>query len=146
MDPSACTISIEDVPRLEDVTTVIQGLDTFNRQYAPADEYRPLNVFLRTSEQTVVGGLTGATYWGWLYVDRFWIAEDRRRQGYGKQLLAAAEQEALRRGCRHAHLDTLSFQALPFYERQGYTVWGVLEDLPAGHRRYFLKKDLVAPV
>jgi hypothetical protein len=37
----------------------------------------------------------------------------------------------------------MSFQAQPFYEKQGYTVFGVLEDLPDGHKRIFLKKDLV---
>jgi hypothetical protein len=40
------------------------------------------------------------------------------------------------------HLDTMSFQALPFYQKQGYTVFGILEDLPEGHRRYYLRKDL----
>jgi GNAT superfamily N-acetyltransferase len=71
-----------------------------------------------------------------------WIDESVRRQGYGKQLLHAAEQEALRRDCRAAHLDTMSFQALPFYERQGYSVFGVLDDLPVGEKRIFLCKRL----
>ncbi len=137
-----CAISLEDASRLEDVATVVKGLEAYNLQFAPPDGYRPLNVFLRTSEQEVVGGLLGITYWGWLYIDRLWLKESRRGQGYGKQILAAAEAEALRRGCRHVHVDTLSFQALDFYERRGYAVWGVLEDLPPGHRRCFLKKDL----
>ncbi len=137
-----CVVSLEEASCPEDVATVIKGLETYNLQFAPPDGYRPLNVFLRTSEQKVVGGLIGVIYWGWLYVDRLWLPEDQRGQGYGKQILAAAEAEALQRGCRHVHLDTLSFQALDFYERQGYVVWGVLEDLPPGHRRYFLKKDL----
>ncbi len=142
MDRPGCVISLEDASRPEDIVTVIRGLEAYNLQFAPPDGYRPLNVFARTSEQQVVGGLLGITYWGWLYVDRLWLREDQRGHGYGKQILAAAETEALRRGCRHVHLDTLSFQALDFYERRGYTVWGVLEDLPPGHRRYFLKKDL----
>jgi ribosomal protein S18 acetylase RimI-like enzyme len=71
-----------------------------------------------------------------------WIHEALRRQGYGRALLAAAEEEARRRGCRYAHLDTMSFQALGFYEQQGYQVFGKLDDLPAGHYRYFLKKAL----
>jgi len=145
MDTPGCVISIEEASRPEDMATVNKGLDAYNLQFAPPDEYRPLNVFLRTSEQRVVGGLLGVTYWGWLYVDRLWLNEGLRRHSYGKQILAAAEQEALRRGCRHVHLDTLSFQALGFYERQGYAVWGVLEDLPPGHRRYYLKKDLALP-
>jgi GNAT superfamily N-acetyltransferase len=84
----------------------------------------------------------GGTYWGWLYVEILWLDARARGRGLGARLMAMAEQEAQRRGCRGAHLDTMSFQALPFYERMGYTVFGVLEDLPPGHRRYFLKKKL----
>jgi hypothetical protein len=49
---------------------------------------------------------------------------------------------ALERGCRHAYLDTFSFQALGFYEKQGYAVYGQLENFPTGASRYFLKKTL----
>jgi GNAT superfamily N-acetyltransferase len=84
----------------------------------------------------------GNTYWGWLYISILWLAESLRGQGVGGRLLDMAEQEALDRGCRHAHVDTLDFQALPFYEKHGYAVWGTLNDLPPGHSRYFLKKDL----
>ena len=53
-----------------------------------------------------------------------------------------AEGEAKRRGCHGAHLDTLSSQALPFYQKLGYTVFGQIDDLPVGHARYYLKKSL----
>ncbi len=88
------------------------------------------------------GGLLGGTYWGWLYVEILWVAEHVRGAEHGRALLAAAEQEAVRRGCRHAHLDTMSFQSRSFYERQGYTVFGELRDIPAGHQRYFMQKAL----
>ena len=54
--------------------------------------------------------------------------------------MRAAEQEARDRGCSHAHCDTYDFQALPFYQKLGYQVFGQLEDYPAGHTRYFLQK------
>ena len=94
----------------------------------------------------IVAGLVGGTYWGWLYTEILWVTESLRGQGYGQSLLAAAEAEAVRRGCRSAHLDTMDFQALRFYEKQGYSVFAELEDIPAGsgHRRYSLKKRLAS--
>lgn len=53
-----------------------------------------------------------------------------------------AEEEAVRRGCLGAWLDTFSFQARGFYERLGYSVFGVIEGYPPGHSRFFLKKTL----
>jgi hypothetical protein len=55
--------------------------------------------------------------------------------------MARAEEEAIRRGCCHAYLDTFDFQAPGFYRKLGYSEWGVLEDFPPGHQRIFLKKD-----
>lgn len=136
------TIRIEEQPDPEDLRTVRDGLDTFNHMYAPPDSYQPVAIFLRDDAGALRGGLLGATYWGWLYIEVLWLEEPARRGGHGSELLAAAEQEALRRGCRHVHLDTMDWQALPFYQKRGYTIWGRLDDLPEGHTRYFLRKDL----
>ena len=87
-----------------------------------------------------MGGLHGYTHWGWLFISHLWVAEALRGQGYGTELVARAEHEAARRGCRRAYLDTYDFQALGFYQKRGYEVFGLLEGFPTGHRRYFLQK------
>jgi GNAT superfamily N-acetyltransferase len=135
-------IRLEQNPSPEDVGVIRKGLEATNRLYAPDDNYQPLAVLLRTADQRLVGGLLGETYWGWLHVGVLWLDESVRDQGYGSQLLATAEQEAIRRGCRHVHLDTMSFQAVSFYQQHGYVEFGVLEDLPAGHSRHFFTKTL----
>jgi len=56
--------------------------------------------------------------------------------------MLAAEAEARKRGCDNAHCDTFDFQALPFYQKLGYETFGHLEDYPANHVRYFLRKRL----
>jgi GNAT superfamily N-acetyltransferase len=136
------TMKIEDSPDKEDVQAIYHGLDSYNMLHAQAMDYRPLVVFLRDEAGKIVGGLAGETYWGWLHVDALWVDQAVRGQDYGSQLLEIAEQEARQRGCMGAHLDTMSFQAQPFYEKHGYTVWGVLDDLPEGHRRIYMKKKL----
>ena len=57
-------------------------------------------------------------------------------------LMAAAEAEALRRGCRHMWLDTYSFQARPFYEQFGFEVFAQLDGPAPIYPRYFMKKVL----
>jgi GNAT superfamily N-acetyltransferase len=129
-------------PDPADVQIIREGLDAYNAtQGAPVD-WVPLTVLVRDPQGRTVGGLTGGTYWGWLYIGRLWLEERIRGQAYGRRVLAEAEQEAVRRGCHHAYVDTQDFQALPFYERHGYTVYGELADMPVGHTRYSLKKRL----
>ena len=53
-----------------------------------------------------------------------------------------AELEAMRGGCNYMQLETFSFGARGFYEKQGYVVFGVQEDFPPGHRRFYLRKKL----
>lgn len=125
-----------------DRDSVHDGLRAFNRQNSPSPNWQPLTVLARDGEGMVRGGLLGETGWEWLHVEILWVDEAYRGQGYGTALLAAAENEARIRGCRAVHLSTFDFQALPFYQRYGYSVFGVLEDYPPGSRLSFLQKRL----
>ena len=142
--PEEYTLAITDNPDPDDVQFLENGLTEFNLRHAPPDKYQRLVVVLRSTGNHVVGGILGSTWWGWLRVDVLWIDEAVRGQDWGTRLMQAAEAEAIRRGCHHVFLDTLSFQALPFYLKLGYTVFGQLDDVPVGHSRYFLQKQLSA--
>lgn len=135
-------IEIAEEPKLDETEFIVQQLIQFNSCCAGEGNFRQLAVFLRDADENLVGGLIGSTYWRWLYVDVFWIHESYRGGGCGTSLLAAAEQEAVKRGCQYAYLDTFSFQAPDFYQKLGYIVFGELPDFPAGHSRFFLKKVL----
>jgi len=62
--------------------------------------------------------------------------------GLGSKLLKAAEAEAKGRGCGFAHLDTMSFQAKGFYEKNGYSVKYEIKDIPKGFSKYLMIKEL----
>ncbi len=127
----------------DDSDFISKGLQAFNLQHAEPDDHTPLMVFVRDTEDgKLIGGLLGGTYWHWLHIDILWVREDCRHLGLGRQMMAQAEAEAVRRGCLHAHVDTMDFQAPDFYLGLGYSVWGILDDLPPGHRRIFYRKDL----
>ena len=119
-----------------------RGVGSYNKQQAGDNDFQRLCYVLHETDQDIVGGVLGATYWEWFYVDLIWVKDDLRGQGYGKQLMEIAEAEARRRGAKYAYLDTFSFQAPGFYEGIGYEIFGELGDYPPGHRRYFMKKKL----
>jgi GNAT superfamily N-acetyltransferase len=95
---------------------------------------------------SVAGGLWSYTLFEWLHVQMLFVPLPLRRLGIGASLMASAEAEARERGCRGAYVDTFSFQAAPFYQRIGFTLFGKLDDCPPGHDRlYFCKRFDAAP-
>jgi GNAT superfamily N-acetyltransferase len=118
------------------------GLNRFNEIKAHTIP-NGIYVFMRDKQNRVVGGAIGYTFGDWLHVNLLWVDESFRNKGCGTKLLKMMENESVRNGCRHVDLDTLSFQARPFYEKQGYTLFATLDNYPEGHRKHFLKKDLL---
>lgn len=135
-------LTLTDQPNPAAAAAIDDALLAHIRIHAGELTKTPLLVIARDDDGQFAGGLDGATYFGWLYVENLAVAEHQRGQGIGSSLLRAAEAEAMHRGCTHAYLDTFSFQARPFYEKHGYKVAGTLEDFPKGHARYFLQKRL----
>lgn len=106
---------------------------------------RPLVIPVHDDAGTVIGGLWGTTAFQWLHVQLLFIPADRRGDGLGTALLRGAEAEARTRGCVGAHVSTLCRQAGPFYEKQGYTLFGTLRDHPPGHDLLHFRKRLDQP-
>jgi GNAT superfamily N-acetyltransferase len=140
--PDNYSITLTDQPNPDDVRFIEEGLAAYNLQYAPPYNTQRLVVLLRAADGKLLGGVLGLTWWGWLRIDIMWLDEAVRGQDWGTRLMETTEAEAIRRGCHHAFLDTMSFQALPFYLNLGYTVFGQLDNLPVGHSMHFLQKQL----
>lgn len=135
-------IAIDLAPSPQDVAVVRAGVMAHNEAAVGRTLVQPLALYVRDESGTIRGGLSGYLAWQWLYIDLLWVDAPLRGQGYGAGLVGAAERLARDAGCVAARLDTYEFQARPFYERQGYAVYGVLEGYPAGTRQYSLRKSL----
>lgn len=134
-------VEVTDSPAEADVRAVYDGLIRHNERFLGQRDLRRLAVVARDDDR-LLGGLIAETARGFLFVDMLWVAPPARGRGLGSRLLAAAEAEARARGCKAAWLDTYDFQARPFYERQGYAVFGELAGYANGHRRFFMAKSL----
>lgn len=129
-------------PSKYEMDFVREALAQFNHQCVGLDGHAPLNLVEYDANGNIIAGILGGTYWGWMYVDILWVHENHRKMGIGTKLLLEAEKEAVRRGCHHAHLDTMSWQAPEFYQKHGYEVIGILPDIPSGNQKYLLIKAL----
>jgi len=100
-------IDLTEAPARDEVGLVERGLMAFNAAAsATPDDRRPLCAFIRDEGGDALGGLTGYTRWGWLYLDCFWLPEELRRDGWGSRILSEAEREGRNRGCGRARLFT----------------------------------------
>ncbi|MGL5757927.1 GNAT family N-acetyltransferase [Plesiomonas sp.] len=136
------TVQIVQNPELGDIHFLRDRLIENNRTFVGEHTRQPLAVFTLDAQQSRTGGCSGHTYGNWLYIEYLWVDSSVRSQGVGKKLLLAIEQVARERGCRFALLDTFSFQARPFYEKQGYQSVMTLTEFPIHHERYYLTKTL----
>ncbi|MGA8445758.1 MAG: GNAT family N-acetyltransferase [Roseiarcus sp.] len=134
-------LDIDDQPADADVEVLPNGLEAFNESRWPGHQkWRPLAVFARDGA-TIVAGLAGETYSGWLFIRYLWVSDALRGKGIGRELMGAAEGRAVERGCHSAWVDTFSFQAPGFYRKLGYAPFGEL-DYPPDFTRIFLRKRL----
>jgi GNAT superfamily N-acetyltransferase len=136
-------VQVTDAPDDQARAAIADGLAGYNDEKSGYRDYRPLAVLVSDpATGEVIGGLVGRTSFGLLFVERFFVPEQFRRNQLGSRVIAAAEEEAKRRGCTRAALFTLTFQAPGFYLKQGYIVAARLECSPPGATRMLMTKAL----
>lgn len=135
-------ITICETPTDTDRDAILAPLAAFNAANGYPADPRPVAILLRDEAGHTVGGLWGRTVYDWLFVDYLFVPESMRGGDLGTQLLASAEAIAVDRGCVGSWLTTFTFQARGFYEKLGYSVFGMLDNSPADNMRMFMQKRL----
>lgn len=124
---------------------IYDELYKYNLKHFPKDlggRYEEINLFLKDGNGDVRGGILSAVCWNWLEIYTVILDEDIRHSGYGSKLLLELEKIALYKKCDFIKVDTLSFQALDFYKKNGYQVFGSIDNVGRDFDHYYLKKDL----
>lgn len=145
MTPETEAFAVETEPRPDDVQYLEDRIYEHNSRATGIAGGEWLAILVRDGDGRIAAGIAGSTWGGGMEIRQLWVEEARRDQGLGSRLLAAAEREAMRRGCDQAFLSTFSFQAPRFYARRGYEVIAEMSDYPRGHRNLVMRKRLVAP-
>ncbi len=137
---SSATISVLDNPSDADRRAILTPLDAFNTARAGNENYEPIAVVLRDETGDIVGGLWAQLYFDWAFIELLFVPESLRGADFGSKLIREAEEIIKAKGAVGIWLDTFSFQAPGFYERQGYERFGTLENYPRGMKRFFYRK------
>ena len=127
-------------PKLEQL--LFDGINTQADLLRKMQPIQPFSVELRSHANEVTGGLTGVSLFGNLYVDMLWIAPHLRGKGWGTQVMRQAERIGRARGCSFATVNTMDWQALPFYQKLGYTIEFTREGFEKDSKMFFLRKVL----
>jgi len=135
-------IVFEPNPTPQEIDCLGQGINDFSVPAVGPSGRVDLTYFVKDEAGEILAGVHGNTDWGWLYISAVWVDESLRGMGLGSALMAQAEDEARRRGCRNAYLQTMSYQVPDFYAKLGYSVFAELEDIPPPHRCVFFRKVL----
>ncbi len=126
-------------------TPIWMQLLAFNQATAGNAEGVPYALEVRSDETSPIkGGLWAFSLWGSFYIALIVTPEESRGMGLGTELMRRAELEARSRNCHQMWLDTYAFQARPFYERLGFSVFGQIDGPAPMFPRYFMQK-LIAP-
>lgn len=140
MDHNKLKFTAKENPSDEEIAELRESLRAYNRSVTGGTTYHKVMHLVRNEDGTMLGGAYGRIAWGWMYVELLWIDDSLRGTGVGTKLLKGLEQQANELDVYRYHLSTTSFQALDFYKKMGYEVFGEVDDMPPGYSTYFLKK------
>jgi len=119
------------------------NLKAFNEKVIGPYQRYPFNIYVKSSENQIVAGVSGNTLCDLCCVTIFWVDEGHRRKGIGAKLQQALENHARKQGCKSIQLDTAQFQAKDFYLKVGYEVVATLPNGFMGYDQYIMRKVLL---
>jgi len=134
------------IPKEEEAEFIGNMLLKYNLESKPIAQEKPfinVNRCIKDENGEVIGGILACSaLWNILSIDTLWVKNEFRNQGFATQLLSIVEADARNMGCYISYLSTYDFQAKGFYLKNGYEIFGILEDCPKGHKLYHLSKRL----
>ncbi|KOR24761.1 GNAT family N-acetyltransferase [Clostridium sp. L74] len=130
----------------EESDLIVDRLVEYNLSKVPVkqeDTFLWINRVVEDTKGEIIAGILSKIYcWNCLYIDALWVKEEYRKDGLGTKLLKEVEKIAKDKNCKLIHLDTFDFQAKDFYIKHGYEIFGILDQCPENHKRYFMKKNI----
>lgn len=141
MNDSCCLERYNTIPK-EYEEILYQGICEFAFQTKGLPPIQPFSIFIKDTGRKVLGGVSGVAFYGSLYVDSLWVDQTLRKRGWGTKLMLETEKIGRERGARFITLNTMDWEALPFYQKLGYSIEFVREGYDKDSKMFMLRKSL----
>ncbi|MCE5295344.1 MAG: GNAT family N-acetyltransferase [Chlamydiales bacterium] len=130
----------DDSPKLEAI--LYAGLNDEAVAGKGMNRVSTFGICIKNETHKILGGAKGALLYGNLYVDSLWIDSKIRHEGWGAKLMAEAEKVGKENGCTFATVNTMDWEALPFYQKLGYNIEFTREGFEKNSKMFMLRKKL----
>lgn len=132
----------QEEPLAKDAKVLYEGINDEAVKKMKMERINSFGIFIKDDEGVVLGGVQGISLYGCLYVDMLWLKEELRQQGFGKKLMLEAEKIGMDRQCSFVAVNTMDWEALPFYQKLGYAIEFIREGFAKDSKMYMLRKKL----
>jgi hypothetical protein len=94
LDPTQFHFHYQDNPEAEDEKALFDGINEYAFLQRKVEKpIKSFAIFIKDYNNFVLGGITGTSYYGCLYIDMLWLKEELRFQGFGKKLMEEADKK-----------------------------------------------------
>ena len=126
----------------QDIAEICALLTAYNASHGVTNDTVPIEVYYEDENGEKLAGITGYAHGNWFFIDLLFVHSTLRGQGIGNKLLSLAEEDARKKGCKYAFVNTNAFQAPGFYQKAGYECVFKLAEFPFTGEKYYFTKTL----
>lgn len=127
---------------LENKEITLNELNNYTKETVPALQHEQIDIsFIYQEGDQILGRIVGFIHWNYLQIELFFVAKDTQGQGVGTKLLAHVEKIAREKQLAYILLETMSFNAPRFYEKNGFSILSTIQNSPLKnqHRHFYIK-------
>ncbi len=129
-------------PNETDMKVLVDGMLSYHASKGHPRKVDKYSITIKNEQGKLVGCVMVSVLWNGMEINSLWVDETMRGQGLGAKLMVMAEDEGRKHGADFAYTNTFTWQAPGFYEKLGYTLYGKLENFPAGNELSYYRKHL----
>lgn len=135
---------IDQTPLTEEIRLkILQGFGKHAIQTIGMNGFTGEQIAFEVYDKEKFAGVASViVFWGQLHIKSLFVEEEYRHQGIGSMLIAHVLEFSQKEGCTIAFIETMSFQALEFYQKFGFILEFTRSGYTGGVGLHYLRKEL----